>query len=69
MSPGENMYPVANGTKSRLTSAYTQKEVNYYLVAAVAATIATVCLMPLMMYQQSDIIAPSLLQFLLNGPQ
>ena len=39
ISAGENNN---TGTKSRLTTAYSQNEVNGYLAAAVIATIATV---------------------------
>ena len=41
-SAGENLYPVVPEGWSRLTTAYTQNEVNYYMAAAIFASIATV---------------------------
>ena len=40
-SAGENVYPVTLEV-SRLTTAYSQNEVNYYMTAAIFASIATV---------------------------
>ena len=43
LSAGENIYPVVpHNDKSRLTTAYSQNEVNYYMAAAIFASIATV---------------------------
>ena len=49
-SAGENLYPVVPEGWSRLTTAYTQNEVNYYMAAAIFASIATVSVSKVLLY-------------------